>query len=121
MRKTLLLADASISIQKVVELTFQDEPIDIVTAADGQTAIDQIQKQPPDIVLVSAVLPKKDGYQVCEIIKKDDRLARIPMVLLVGAFEPFEQERAARVGVTAVVNKPFEPQALLEKVQSLWR
>jgi CheY-like chemotaxis protein len=119
MGKKILLADDSITIQKVIELTFSDEDFDVVTVGNGRLAIEKVQEARPDIVLCDIIMPEKDGYEVCEFIKKTPGLQQIPVLLLTGAFEPFDQERAARVGSDGFLAKPFEPETLIAKVKDL--
>jgi CheY-like chemotaxis protein len=121
MAKKILLADDSITIQKVIELTFSDEDFDVVTVGNGRLAIEKVQEVRPDVVLCDIIMPEKDGYEVCDFVKKQPGLAHIPVLLLTGAFEPFDQERASRVGCDGFLAKPFEPQALIAKVKDLLR
>jgi CheY-like chemotaxis protein len=116
---TLLLADDSVTIQRVIELTFADEDVRVVAVSDGDQAIAAIDKAPPDIVLADVGMPGRDGYQVAEHIKTTPRLAHIPVVLLTGAFEPIDQARAAAVGCDGVLAKPFEPQMVIGRVKEL--
>lgn len=115
----ILLADDSITIQKVIELTFSDEDFELHTVGNGQKAIDEIRAIQPDIVLCDIIMPEKNGYEVCEFIKSTDELKHIPVLLLTGAFEPFDQERAKAAGCEGFLAKPFEPQTLISKVKEL--
>ena len=119
MGKKILLADDSITIQKVIELTFSDEDFDVVTVGNGRLALEKAQEVRPDIVLCDIIMPEKDGYEVCESIKKNPALQHVPVLLLTGAFEPFDQDRAARVGSDGFLAKPFEPETLIAKVKEL--
>src|ERR671918_3096921 len=119
MSKKILLADDSITIQKVIELTFSDEDFEVVTVGNGRLAIERVQDVRPDLVLCDIIMPEKDGYEVCEFIKKNPALSRTPVLLLTGGFEPFDQERAARAGCDGFLAKPFEPQTLIAKVKDL--
>jgi CheY-like chemotaxis protein len=119
MGKKILLADDSITIQKVIELTFSDEDFEVVTVGNGRLAIEKVQEMRPDLVLCDIIMPEKDGYEVCDFIKKNAATAQIPVLLLTGAFEPFDQERASRVGCDGFLAKPFEPQTLIAKVKEL--
>src|SRR5262245_59438576 len=119
MGKKILLADDSITIQKVIELTFSDEDFEVVTVGNGRLAIEKAQEVRPDIVLCDIIMPEKDGYEVCDFIKKTAALSHVPVLLLTGAFEPFDQERASRVGCDGFLAKPFEPQTLIAKVKDL--
>lgn len=106
-RPKLLLADDSVTIRKVVELTFADEGIDVSTASDAQTAMQRFVEMQPDIVLVDVGLAGTSGYQICEMIKADQATKHIPVMLLVGSFEPFDGDEAHRVGADAFMTKPF--------------
>jgi CheY-like chemotaxis protein len=119
MGKKILLADDSITIQKVIELTFSDEDFEVVTVGNGRLAIERVQDVRPDVVLCDIIMPEKDGYEVCDFIKRHPQLGHVPVLLLTGAFEPFDQERAARVGSDGFLAKPFEPQTLIAKVKDL--
>jgi CheY-like chemotaxis protein len=119
MGKKILLADDSITIQKVIELTFSDEDFEVVTVGNGRLAVEKVQDVRPDLVLCDIIMPEKDGYEVCDFIKKTPSLAHIPVLLLTGAFEPFDQGRATRVGCDGFLAKPFEPQTLIAKVKDL--
>ncbi len=119
MGKKILLADDSITIQKVIELTFSDEDFDVVTVGNGRLAIEKVQEVRPDVVLCDIIMPEKDGYEVCDFIKKTPALTHIPVLLLTGAFEPFDQDRANRVGCDGYLAKPFEPETLIAKVRDL--
>ena len=120
-RRKLLLADDSPTIQKVISLTFEDEGFEVVAVGDGAQALRALADEPPpDIVLADVVMPGPDGYELCERIKRDARLGRVPVVLLVGTFEPFNEAEARRVGADTVLTKPFQSiRNLVGKVGSL--
>jgi CheY-like chemotaxis protein len=115
----LLLADDSVTIQRVIELTFADEDVTVTAVGDGQQAIDRIGSDRPDIVLADVGMPKQDGYEVAAFIKGDPALEHIPVLLLTGAFEPVDEERARAVRCDGVLAKPFEPQLLIGRVKDL--
>jgi CheY-like chemotaxis protein len=117
--KKILLADDSLTIQKVVELTFSDSEYDLICVSNGQRALDKAAEQPPDLILADAVMPEKNGYEVCEAIKSNPATSRIPVILLSGTFEPFDRDRAERLGCDAIVSKPFDSQQLLRQVEAL--
>ena len=119
MAQTLLLADDSLTIQRVIELTFADEDIRVIAVGDGVQAIQQIRAEPPDIVFADTNMPKRNGYEVAAFIKADAALAHIPVVLLTGAFEPVDDSRAREIGCDAILVKPFEPQRVITRVQEL--
>jgi CheY-like chemotaxis protein len=116
---TLLLADDSITIQRVIELTFADEDIRVVAVSDGHEAIARIDETPPDIVLADVEMPGTDGYEVARHIRATPKLAHIPVLLLTGAFEPVDQAKVADAGCQGVLTKPFEPQLVIQRVKEL--
>jgi CheY-like chemotaxis protein len=115
----LLLADDSVTIQRVIELTFADEDVQVLAVGDGQQAIDRVRAERPDIVLADVGMPERDGYEVAAFIKGDPQLAHIPVLLLTGAFEPVDEVRARAVGCDGVLVKPFEPQMVISRVRDL--
>jgi CheY-like chemotaxis protein len=119
MAKTLLLADDSVTIQKVVGISFASEDISITTVDNGDDALIKAKELRPDVVLADVVMPGKSGYEVCEAIKADPELRHIPVLLLTGTFEAFDDERAARIGAAGHVAKPFEAQTLVDRVKQL--
>jgi CheY-like chemotaxis protein len=119
MSKKILLADDSITIQKVIELTFSDEDFEVVTVGNGRLALEKLPEVQPDVVLCDIIMPERDGYEVCQQIKQSASFSHVPVLLLTGAFEPFDQERAAQVGSDGFLAKPFEPETLIAKVKDL--
>jgi len=119
MGSRILLADDSITIQKVVNLTFADEGIEVVAVSNGEMAERRLNEVSPDLVLADIFMPGKNGYELCEAIKTNSKFRNVPVVLLVGAFEPFDQAEARRVHADAHLTKPFESRILVETVRRL--
>ncbi len=119
MPKKLLLADDSITIQKVIAITFANEDYTLTTVSNGDEAIQKAQELKPDLIMADVMMPGKNGYEVCEIVKKDPQLKDIPVLLLTGTFETFDEKRSLQVGATGYITKPFESQALIDKVNQL--
>ena len=119
-RRRLLLADDSVTIRKVVELTFAEEGIEVISAGDGDMAMQKFVEHTPDIVLVDVEMPGSSGYQICEMIKADESTQHIPVLLLVGSFEPFDQDAAERARANGFLTKPFHSiRELVSKVKEL--
>ena len=119
MANRILLADDSITIQKVVNLTFADEGIEVVTVSNGDMAERRMSEVNPDLVLADIFMPGKNGYELCQYVKENPDFKNVPVVLLVGAFEPFDQSEARRVKADAHLTKPFESRTLVETVRNL--
>lgn len=119
MRKTILLADDSPTIQRLVTQTFADEDYEIVSVSNGEAAIRKFEELRPALVLADIYMPGKNGYEVCAHVKNHPELKATPVVLLIGAFDAFDGESAGRAGANGSITKPFEPHALVEMVQSM--
>src|SRR5229473_2318202 len=119
MPKKILLSDDSITIQKVVDLTFSDGDYEVTAVNNGAKAIQKLSEMRPDIILSDIIMPEKNGYEVCEYVKSHPEFRTIPVILLTGTFEPFDPDRADKAGCDAVVTKPFESQSLIHKVEEL--
>ena len=119
-RHKLLLADDSVTIQKVINLTFADEGIEVITVGDGDTAWQQITTDRPDIVLADVHMPGIGGYELCEKIRADASTKDIPVMLLVGSFEPFDEAVAEKVAANIHLTKPFQSiKQLISQVKEL--
>lgn len=118
--RKLLLADDSPTIQKVVELTFADEGVEVISFGSGAEALEKLEEIRPDVVLVDAYMPLPSGYEICEYIKQNAELKHIPVMLLVGSFEPFDEAEARRVGADDILTKPFQSiRRLIDRVGGL--
>lgn len=119
MSKRLLLADDSVTIQKVIGITFANEDYQLDVVDNGDSALDMARQQRPDMVLADVYMPGKNGYELCTAIKQDPTLANVPVLLLAGTFEPFDEDKALQAGADGWISKPFESQFLIDKVEEL--
>lgn len=119
MAKKILLADDSITIQKVVELAFRDAGFEVTCVGDGASAIRRLQESVPDLVLADVQMPEQNGYEVCRAVKANPHAAHVPVLLLRGTFEPWDEQKAAEVGAEGSIIKPFESDKLVEQVQEI--
>jgi CheY-like chemotaxis protein len=117
MSRTILIADDSPTIRKIVELTFSDTDIRVESARSGGEALDRLASGQPDLVLADVVMPAPNGYELCRSIKSSER--PVPVVLLAGTFEPFDADRARDCGADDHLVKPFESEALRSRVRDL--
>ncbi len=115
----ILVADDNSNIQKMVGLALKDQGIDVVAVGNGEAAVRKISDIRPDLVLADVFMPVRNGYEVCRYVKEDASLAHIPVILLVGAFDPLDEQEAQRVGADGVLKKPFvPPDPLISMVKS---
>jgi CheY-like chemotaxis protein len=115
----ILVADDNSNIQKMVGLALKDQGIDVVAVGNGEAAVRKISDVRPDLVLADVFMPVRNGYEVCHYVKQDSALSHIPVILLVGAFDPLDEQEAQRVGADGVLKKPFvPPDPLISMVKS---
>jgi len=114
----MLLADDSITIQKVVELVLAEEGFEIKAVNNGEEALAALGTFTPEIVLADIEMPKMNGYQLCDKIKTNPATKNVPVILLSGAFEPIDEELAKHVKADSFVVKPFESQELISKINA---
>ncbi|MFQ5442060.1 MAG: PleD family two-component system response regulator [Thermodesulfobacteriota bacterium] len=119
MPKKILLADDSMTIQKVIKLTFADEDFDVSIADNGEDAVNKAREMKPDIVLADVAIPGKNGYEICEAVKNAPETSGVPVLLLAGTFEPLDAGEAERVKADGHIVKPFESKELMDKVRGL--
>lgn len=119
MSKKLLLADDSITIQKVIGITFANEDYELSVVDNGDAALEKARSMNPDLILADVFMPGKNGYELCAAVRQDPALRNIPVLLLTGTFEPFDENKARSVGADSWIAKPFESQALIDRVEEL--
>ncbi len=117
MDKRILLADDSLTIQKVVELTFMDEPFEITAVGSGDEAISRLEAELPTVVIADVHMPGPSGYEVCRRAK--ELAPDLPVLLLVGTFETLDEGELEACGADAHLKKPFDSQELLSRVLEL--
>lgn len=115
----LLVMDDSVTIRRVVELTFAGGDVQVVGVADGRAALERIDAEPPDLILADVGTSPPDGYEVSASVKRNEALAHIPVLLLSGAFQPIDEGRALASGCDGVLAKPFDPEVLAARVRAL--
>ena len=117
MTRTILLADDSVTIQKVIELTFMDEDYEVVAVGNGDDALEKLDEMTPDFVIADVHMPGASGYDVAKHSKS--LRPEVPVLLLVSTFEPFDEEAAEKSGCDAFLKKPFDSQELQRLVEDL--
>jgi CheY-like chemotaxis protein/predicted regulator of Ras-like GTPase activity (Roadblock/LC7/MglB family) len=115
----VLVVDDSLSVRKVVERALLGRQMEVVSAATGSEALERIERDEPDVVVCDVLMPDKDGYEICQYVKRHPRLARTPVLLMSGIVNDEVRERAARVQSAAVLSKPFAADDLLRRLDAL--
>jgi DNA-binding response OmpR family regulator len=120
LRKRILLADDSTTIHRLVSATFESKDgFDVFAVESGDAALLSLDDVRPDVVLTDIVMPGKTGYEVCREIRAHAAFGRVPVILLVGAFDRLDPAHASEAGAAAFIQKPFEPEALCRLVASV--
>jgi CheY-like chemotaxis protein len=117
MNKRILLADDSLTIQKVVELTFMDEDFDVDAVGSGGEAIARLEEALPSILIADVHMPGPSGYDVCRRAKEIS--SDLPVLLLVGTFEELDEDEIVACGADGNLKKPFDSQELLQRVREM--
>lgn len=119
MLKKVMVVDDEADIRRLVELTLQDNRYEVLVAKDGEEALAMVQKEQPQLIFLDVMMPKKDGYEVCQQLKTDPATAWIKIVMLTAKAQEFDRRRAMEVGADDYFTKPFSPIVLLDKVEEV--
>ena len=113
----LLVADDSSTVQKVFELAFDMEDVDVLITGDGKTAFHMAVENLPSMIIADTDMPGLNGFDLCLALKKEERTKNIPVYLLASSLVEFDQERAEKVGMDGKLEKPFRSEEMLRRVQ----
>src|SRR5688572_147830 len=116
MPKHILCADDSVTMQKVVSITFAHTDYQVTAARSVDEALALARQNRPDLVLADAIMPGKTGYDLAQALKSDPSLSRVPVVLLVGNSQPYDEARGKQVGADGFLTKPWDTQVFIEKI-----
>lgn len=115
----VLVADDSITIQKVFELAFEGEDISIIVANDGKSALSMALSQKPDMIIADVNMPEMDGFELCQAVKKNPDTNSIPVYLLSSALDDFDEDKADKVGASGRFEKPFRSEDMVQQVMDV--
>ena len=118
-KKRLLLVDDEVELVEMIKFRLEASGYEVLTANDGQQALEIARREKPDLVILDVMLPKMDGYKVCGLIKKDSRYAHIPVMMFTAKAMDADMKLGQEVSADAYLTKPFEPKVLLEKIKEL--
>jgi CheY-like chemotaxis protein/predicted regulator of Ras-like GTPase activity (Roadblock/LC7/MglB family) len=115
----VLVVDDSLSVRKVVQRALESKRIEVLSAASGSEAMEQIGREMPDLIVCDVIMPDMDGYQICDFVKRHATLGRTPVLLISGIVNSTVLERATKVRADDVMRKPFAADELLHRIESL--
>jgi DNA-binding response OmpR family regulator len=116
---TVYFIDDSATMREVIKIAFRKENIQVITCPDAASALEQFRENPPDAVITDVIMPDRDGYEVCEFVKRQEEFAAIPVILMSGVVNKAVAERAMAVKADELIRKPFQPQDLIIRVKKL--
>jgi CheY-like chemotaxis protein len=116
---TVYFIDDSATMREVIKIAFRKENIHVITCADAASALAQFGEAAPDAVITDVIMPDKDGYEVCDFVRRHETLARVPVILMSGIVNQSVAEKAMAVKADELIRKPFQPQDLIARVKGL--
>jgi len=120
-KKKILLVEDEKVLMETVTLRLEDNGYEVISAYDGFKGLEKAKKEKPDLIILDLMLPKMDGYKVCGLLKADTRYNKIPIIMFTARAQESDKKMGKEVGADAYITKPFEPQALLAKINELLR
>ena len=120
-KKRILIVDDDPDILDVLRLSLPEEEYEVAEAGDGQEALDKVYQRPPDLVILDYIIPKIDGREVCQKLKKDVLLRHLPIIMLTGKGDVKDKVKGLDAGADDYVVKPFEPEELLARIRMVLR
>lgn len=119
MNKKILVVDDEAQLVDMVKMRLEANNYDVITASDGQLALERARGEKPDLIILDLMLPKIDGYKVCRMLKFDEKYKKIPIIMFTARAQESDMKRGAEVGADAYITKPFDSKLLLNKIEEL--
>ncbi len=117
--KTILIVEDEPDILKTLTVFLESEGFKVITARDGIAGVDMVREKIPDLVILDLMLPKLDGFKVCRILKFDENLSSIPVIMFTARAQESDRKLGQEVGANVYIAKPFDPEVLLLKIKEL--
>ncbi len=116
-KKRILLVEDEVSLSELMKIRLEANGYEVISAYDGQEALDLAKKEKPDLIILDLMLPKIDGYKVCRLLKFDSKYEKIPIIMFTARAQESDKKLGEEVGANAYIIKPFEPEVLLNKIK----
>ncbi len=115
----ILVVDDEIYIVHILDFSLGMEGYEVLTALDGEQALERLKTDKPDLIVLDIMMPKVDGYEVCRTIKANPETQHIPVILLSAKGRNVDQKMGFDVGADDYITKPFSPRKLVERINAL--
>ena len=122
MNKTILIVDDEVPIRVLMEQILEeleDEGVELLMATNGVEALDLIRSEKPDLVFLDVMMPKMNGFEVCQVVKEDAVLQNTYIIMLTAKGQEFDQQQGREAGANLYMTKPFDPDEILEKAADI--
>ncbi|OGP81565.1 MAG: hypothetical protein A2Y95_11655 [Deltaproteobacteria bacterium RBG_13_65_10] len=117
--KRILIIEDEQAIRSILRKRLEANGYDVIVAEDGEEGLAVARQEKPDLILLDVMLPKRDGYSVCRLLKFDQRYRHIPVVMLTARAQEKDQKLGQQTGADAYVTKPFDAAELLATISSM--
>jgi len=114
----ILVVDDEAYLLQILDFSLGAEGYEVVTAEDGEQAIQKAKSEQPDLIVLDIMMPKIDGYEACRKLKQDPAMKDVPVILLTAKGRDIDRKLGLEVGADDYITKPFSPSKLLEKIGS---
>jgi two-component system alkaline phosphatase synthesis response regulator PhoP len=114
----ILVVDDEVYILHILDFSLNAEGYEVITAEDGEQAIEKAKQEEPDLVVLDVMMPKVDGYEACRKLKQDPKMKDVPVILLTAKGRDIDRKLGLEVGADDYITKPFSPNKLIEKIGS---
>jgi DNA-binding response OmpR family regulator len=115
----VLVVDDEVNITQILEFSIGAEGFEVISAQNGEEAIEKARREQPDLIILDIMMPKIDGYEACRILKANPLTKNIPVVLLTAKGRDIDKRLGMEVGATDYIVKPFSPNKLIERIHRL--
>lgn len=117
--KKIAVIDDEFPIVRMLKIRLEAHGFQVLVAYDGKGGLNLVQTENPDLILLDLVLPELDGFQLCQLLKNDEKYKNIPIVILTARSAEEVRKISYELGADAYLTKPFEPEILMNKIQEL--
>jgi DNA-binding response OmpR family regulator len=117
-QKKILVVDDELDLVETIRFQLETEGFNVITAYNGEDALNLARTENPDLILLDIMLPKLDGYKVCRLLKFDEKYKNIPIIMLTARAQEKDKIIGLETGANEYVTKPFDMDKLLEKVKT---
>ena len=118
-KKKILVIEDEAQLVKAIEIRLKEADYQVLTAYDGVEGLEKARKEKPDLIILDLMLPKLDGYEVCRMLKFDEKYKNVPIIILTARAQEADEKLGYKTGADAYISKPFQYEVVLAKIKEL--